>query len=122
MKLDLGGTACYENPNDVIISIDGTTMGDHVTPLIIADYNNAPFLGGTFDEAFGSCYFETSYDLRELYRLLKKGGRAYLSSCEELTPEEEATRRQMIREQAKAVGFRVRMLRGDGFPRVFLYK
>jgi hypothetical protein len=89
MKLDLGGTACYEDPGSVIISLDGTDAGDEVTPLLIADYNSSPFPDNTFDEALGSCYLEERPNWNELYRIMKPGAEIRIKSCDVLYASDE---------------------------------
>lgn len=80
-KLDLGGTACYEDPHSVGISLDGSMSDDEVTPAIVGDYNRAPFPSNTFDEALGSCYLEEPVDWLELHRIMKPGGQVTIKSC-----------------------------------------
>ncbi len=111
-KLDLGGTACFGSRNAVIVSIDGTTSDDYVTPLVIADYNRAPFADNTFEEAFGCCYFEDPFVLRELFRLLKPGAKAKLSACGSFEPDRYEVMFQTIATITKAAikaGFEVRV-------------
>jgi hypothetical protein len=79
--LDLGGTATYESPDAVGLSLDGTMSEDEVTPVVIGDYNVAPFAAGTFEELFGCCALEDTFDLREAYRLLAPGGKCTVSGC-----------------------------------------
>jgi len=82
-KLDLGGTACYVDPNAISISLDGSNSEDPVTPLIVGDYNRAPFPDEAFNEAFGSCALEDDIDFRELYRIMKHGSRTTVTACGE---------------------------------------
>jgi len=91
-RLDLGGTACYEDPNEsVSVSLDGTSSDDTLTPIVVANYTQSPFPNNTFDEAFGCCalegYPDELHDLaHELLRVMKPGGIVYLSSCGEIEP------------------------------------
>ncbi len=80
-KLDLGGTACYEDPGSTIIDLDATNAGDEVTPMLQGDYDHAPFPNNCFDEACGSCYLELPPNWSELYRILKPGATAMLKAC-----------------------------------------
>lgn len=83
MKLDLGGTACYEQAHGAVgITLDGTTSDDGTTPYMIGDYNKMPFADASFDEAFGCCYLEEPYDFEELARVMKKGGKVQIGSCD----------------------------------------
>jgi len=115
MKLDLGGTMCYESKDAVIIADDGETAGDEVTPLVVGDYNRMPFVSDIFDEAEGTCYLEEGHDFKELARILKPGAKAIVTTC--LTFDE-ANKGLLwllqrwilhIRQRAKEAGFRVLM-------------
>lgn len=81
-KLDLGGTACYEDPQSVIIDLDATNAGDETTPLIQADYNLMPFPSNFFDEALGSCYLEQKPNWNELARVMKTGAEVIVKACD----------------------------------------
>lgn len=100
MKLDLGGTACYESKQAVGISDDGTTAGDEVTPHIVGDYNQMPFPNAVFDEAHGSCYLEDPVNWHELARVLKPGAPVYVSACAELYDTE-----TIVVEELREAGF-----------------
>lgn len=104
MKLDLGGTAGFENPEDIILARDGTDGGDETTPLVIADYNRAPLPDQCADGIFGSCYFETPWDLKELARIMKPGATAMLGSCDTFASSAELSDRllQIILDAMKA--------------------
>ena len=102
MKLDLGGTACYESEDDVCISLDGTSSDDHIVPVIIGDYNQAPFPDNTFDEALGSCYLEERVNFKELYRIMKPGARVLINACMELYDDEE-----IVLQDAINAGFQI---------------
>lgn len=80
-KLDLGGTAGYESKEAVICVLDGSNADDLVTPLIIGDYNNAPFADDTFIEAFGCCALEELFSWSEMRRILKDGAHLHVGSC-----------------------------------------
>jgi hypothetical protein len=107
-RLDLGGTACYEDPDAVNISLDASDSGDETTPMIQADYNHAPFPSNTFDEALGSCYLEEKVDWRELHRIMKPGAHVTVKCCGRpyIGP------KSLVRE-AKAAGFK--MIEAAGF-------
>lgn len=82
MKLDLGGTACYEDPGSVSISRDDLdNSGDEITPQVNGDYNLMPFASNTFDAALGSCYLEHEPNWFELARVLKRGAVVKVKSC-----------------------------------------
>lgn len=82
MKLDLGGTACYESEDAIIISLDGSDAGDDISKLIVGDYNNMPLPNSYFDEASGSCYLEEKPNWNELYRVMKPGARIHVKACD----------------------------------------
>lgn len=83
-RLDLGATS-YDDETDVVsIDLDGFFHTNN-TACIVGDYNHCPFPSNYFDEAYGGCYFEEAYDLNELFRVLKPGAVAKLSSCEWFT-------------------------------------
>lgn len=105
MKLDLGGTACYEDPNAVAIDLDGTCSGDETTPLIVGDYNRAPFPDNTFDEALGSCYLEERVNFKELHRIMKPGAEVTVKACCELYDSE----LNVLREAVEA-GFLIKQM------------
>jgi len=85
-KLDLGGTACYEAMDAVILSIDGSGSGDTVSPRVIGDYRHPPFSLDHFAEALGSCFLEElDEDYVALYESvahhMKSGSILHVSSC-----------------------------------------
>lgn len=88
-RLDLGGTACYEDPREsVSISLDGSNSDDMLTPVVVGDYTRCPFPNNTFDEAFGCCVLEGDYvELQalaaELLRVMKPGARVIIKGCDE---------------------------------------
>jgi hypothetical protein len=94
-RLDLGGTACYDDPMAVAMSLDGTTLDKECTPIVIGDFANIPFPNETFDSALGACFLEGSDNMkpgetlaedlarsyREVYRVLKPGAELKVMSC-----------------------------------------
>jgi hypothetical protein len=97
-KLDLGGTACYEDPDAIIISLDGSGGDDFITPTIMGSYNNMPYIPDEyFDEAVGSCYLENSMpNFMELWRVLKPGAKVYIKACDSGYAAQEVMERHMI--------------------------
>jgi len=121
-RLDLGGVACYTDASgrSVGISLDNTSADDEITPRIVGDYNHAPFAKNTFSEAHGCCYFEDTYDLAELARILRPGARVKLSSCQtyevrEKWSELDDMMKDIVRAaiDAAAAGFDVEVEGGD---------
>lgn len=85
-RLDLGGTACYEDAKDSIgVTLDGSMSDDEVTPYVVADYNDMWFFkDDLFNEALGSCYLEEKPNWNELYRVMAPGGIVKVKSCDTL--------------------------------------
>lgn len=87
-RIDLGGTACYEDDSgdSVSISIDGSNSDDMLTPVVVGDYTSSPFPNNTFDEAFGCCVLEADPPqlralAQELLRIMKPGGHIIIKGC-----------------------------------------
>lgn len=85
-RLDLMGTACYEDPDAISLSFDGTTSDDEVTPVAIGDTCSMPFPDSVFSEACGSCFLELTEDelfmsVSELRRVLLPGALVRVKSC-----------------------------------------
>ena len=86
-RLDLGDTAhgAYSQLEEgwTAICLEGAPPGEH--NKVKGDYQYLPFADAVFEEAYGGCFLEEMDELplafKELYRVLRVGGYAKLSSC-----------------------------------------
>lgn len=121
-RLDLGGTACYEDAENAIgITLDGSMSDDEVTPYVVGDYNNMWFFGNSiFDEALGSCYLEEKPNWRELNRVMRYGGIVKVKSCDKLYAD-----RTVVLYDASHAGFRCIQvpdyIEGYGYDEPFIF-